>query len=376
MHLNVYTLYIFELFILVLLTVVMFCAWLGGRRDPTLGLTAIMLALGALSALLGGMRNANPLIPILLGNMVNILCYAILWNAIRLFTAKKAKWHWGAVGPLIWALCCLWPTFMQTLALRIQLNSILVITFTALTSFELWRARRQLHVTFLPAMPLIIFHGLFYTVRPFFDHGVPYAEVDGGRSSGFFSVLIFEAILYAVCLSFIILSMVYERDQLSYKQASLLDPLTGMANRRAFVQQSEIQLQRQSRDQRPLTLILFDLDNFKKINDKFGHHGGDSALIHFCHIVERCLKGPEIFARIGGEEFACLTPTDLSQALNLAETIRQQVEQESQVAIAMTVSIGLTASQPLLDTLSSLLVKADMALYQAKSSGKNRIELN
>lgn len=377
MHLDVYTLFIFELYILILLTGVMLFAWIGGRRDPTLGLTALMLAFSTAGTLLSSFRSgAHDIIPVLLSNITILFCYGILWAALRTFTGRRILLPVVFAGPLIWALFCLYPVFYHALSQRIFLGSLLIAGYTLLTTVELWHARKQLHVTFWPALPLSLFHACFYLVRPYFDDGIPYAETAGGHSSGFFAILIFEAILYAICLSFIILAMVYERGQLGYKQASLRDPLTGVGNRRAFLEYGNELIRKRKNNVFPLQLILFDLDNFKRLNDQYGHAGGDSALVFFCNVVNSTLGKKDIFARIGGEEFACLTTQPKDQAIKMAETIRFQLAQNSLHNIPMTVSVGMAYSEPEQDSISHLLIQADHALYRAKSAGKNRIELS
>ncbi|MBF7993188.1 sensor domain-containing diguanylate cyclase [Rahnella laticis] len=377
MHLDVYTLFIFELYILILLTGVMLFAWIGGRRDPTLGLMALMLAFATAGTQLSSMRSdVNDIIPVLFSNLLILLCYGIMWSAVRVFTGRRIILPGVFAGPLIWAFFCLSPDFYHSLSQRILLTSLLTAAYTLMTTVELWHVRRQLNVTFWPALPLSLFHAGFYLMRPVFDDGLPYAEMAGGHSSGFFAILIFEAILYAICLTFIILAMVYERGQLSYKLASLRDPLTGVGNRRAFLEFGNELIRKRKNCTLPLQLMLFDLDNFKKLNDQYGHAGGDSALIFFCSIVNSLLEKKDVFARIGGEEFACLTSQPKEQAIKLAETIRVRLAQSSQHNIPMTVSVGIAFSDLNQDTISHLLIQADHALYRAKSAGKNRIELS
>jgi len=377
MHLDVYTLFIFELYILILLTGVMLFAWIGGRRDPTLGLTALMLAFATAGTQLSSMRaDPDSIIPVVISNMMILLCYGIMWSAVRMFTGRRIILPAVFAGPVVWAFFCLSPVFYHSLPQRILLTSLLTAAYTLMTTLEIWHARKQLHITFWPALPLSFFHACFYVARPFFDNGLPYAEMAGGHSSGFFAILIFEAILYAICLSFIILAMVYERGQLGYKQDSLCDPLTGVGNRRAFLEYGNELIRKRKNQAFPLQLILFDLDNFKRLNDQYGHAGGDSALVFFCNVVNSTLEKKDIFARIGGEEFACLTMKPKEQAILMAETIRFQLAQNSQHNIPMTVSVGMAFSKPDQDSISHLLIQADHALYRAKSAGKNRIELS
>ena len=115
------------------------------------------------------------------------------------------------------------------------------------------------------------------------------------------------------------------------ERASLTDPLTGVTNRRGFFQMGERLLMRTRLANQPAALIMFDLDRFKTINDKFGHGTGDEVLVAFCRLATAQLRPNDLFGRIGGEEFASLLPnTTREDALWLAERVRAAVESASQ----------------------------------------------
>jgi len=157
------------------------------------------------------------------------------------------------------------------------------------------------------------------------------------------------------------------------------DDLTGIWNRRAFIAQAETELQRTSRHNRTLCLLMFDIDNFKRINDLHGHNTGDEAIKLFTECILNSKRAYDIFGRIGGEEFAMILPeTDLSSAQVLAERMRECVEQLSLQLVSgekvnFTVSIGLTEYFEEDDGIFALLYRADRKLYEAKHQGKNRV---
>lgn len=159
---------------------------------------------------------------------------------------------------------------------------------------------------------------------------------------------------------------------------TICDGLTGIANRRYFDDFFEREMARASRYGRPLTLILFDLDNFKRTNDVFGHVAGDFVLRRMANEIERMVRREELLARYGGEEFALVMPeTSLDKAIKFAEKIRRTVaemafEQEGQ-SIPCTVSLGVAT---LVQGASPehLIRAADAALYRAKANGRNRLE--
>jgi diguanylate cyclase (GGDEF)-like protein len=160
----------------------------------------------------------------------------------------------------------------------------------------------------------------------------------------------------------------------------LVDPLTGIANRRAFLQDGEAQLKRQATDPRPTAVMLLDLDNFKSINDRFGHAIGDRVLEIFADVTSSCMRHVDIFGRLGGEEFAALLrDTTRERALAVAEQIRSDFAAATrEVAgrpVVATVSIGIVISHDAVLDLSALLAQADHALYRAKDGGRNRVEV-
>lgn len=157
------------------------------------------------------------------------------------------------------------------------------------------------------------------------------------------------------------------------------DWLTAALNRRAFNDLAQLELKRSARYQRPLSLAVFDLDHFKRINDNHGHLAGDQALRQFAELCRTVLRKGDVFARFGGEEFVLLlAETDAPAALLLLERLRQEVSglvlQHGSASFCLQVSAGLAAWQPG-DTLDSLFKRADQALYAAKSSGRNRVIL-
>ena len=157
------------------------------------------------------------------------------------------------------------------------------------------------------------------------------------------------------------------------------DDLTGLPNRRRFREAAATELGRDRRYGRSLALMTIDVDNFKAINDSFGHDGGDQALIQLARIGQSVLRDSDVLARQGGDEFAVLMPeTDLAAATDAAERLRQAVAEAELAAgsarFGLTISIGLTAIEGTEEiSLNQLLKQADQALYEAKQSGRNKV---
>jgi diguanylate cyclase (GGDEF)-like protein len=161
------------------------------------------------------------------------------------------------------------------------------------------------------------------------------------------------------------------------KQARI-DGLTGLANRRQFEYQLAAELARLERFGGSLAIVLADLDDFKDVNDRFGHPAGDAVLREFARTLEERIRDIDVAARWGGEEFVLLLPgTDLAGAARVAERVRGALEERVVVSadgdpIRITASFGI-AAYPDARSAEDLLEKADAALYQAKWAGKNRV---
>ena len=182
-----------------------------------------------------------------------------------------------------------------------------------------------------------------------------------------------------VALAFLLLTAAKDEIGLQHRDAALIDSLTGVPNRRAFEAEARRMLLRAARDGTSTALLLLDLDHFKSINDTWGHAVGDRALQSFAKTVAEQLRGGDVLARLGGEEFAvALASNRVDQAAILAERVRRAVAgmpiPVSENSISMTVSIGVAAVRGAAG-LDALLAQADAALYRAKAGGRNRVEL-
>jgi len=163
------------------------------------------------------------------------------------------------------------------------------------------------------------------------------------------------------------------------ERQALTDPLTGIGNRRHFFEQGRRELQRSMRTEKRPSLLMLDIDRFKGVNDTYGHDAGDAALMALCETTLATIRNIDVFARIGGEEFAVLLPeTTTGQALIVAERLRKRlegtaVERPGGKDFNFTVSIGVAGLTAEDSGLEALLKRADEALYEAKNCGRNRV---
>jgi diguanylate cyclase (GGDEF)-like protein len=186
-----------------------------------------------------------------------------------------------------------------------------------------------------------------------------------------------ELVLYAICTVFVIFMLVSDRTVAAHKSAASTDPLTGLFNRRGFSEACGRVIEREAMSGRPVTVLIFDIDHFKSINDRFGHPAGDEILKLFSVVVSSSLRLSDLSGRIGGEEFAALLPCSLEEGVLVAERIRRVFQSSDIVCeegpVDTTVSIGV-AGGPAGTELEVLLAAADTALYQAKRTGRNKVE--
>lgn len=171
--------------------------------------------------------------------------------------------------------------------------------------------------------------------------------------------------------------LVRHRQEVHLQMQANYDYLTNIYNRRGLSHQLDIELNRAERYGTRLSFMLIDMDNFKQVNDTYGHTAGDTLLQEISELTQHSIRKSDVVARWGGEEFAILLPeADITQAQQLAEKLRSIVASHHFETVGtVTISIGVTQYQ-LIESLDDLLYRADTALYRAKELGKNRVEVD
>ena len=163
-----------------------------------------------------------------------------------------------------------------------------------------------------------------------------------------------------------------------WEDLASVDGLTGLFNRRHFLELAESEWSRFDRYERPLSLMMIDIDHFKSINDRFGHDIGDRVIEHVASICREGKRASDIVARIGGEEFVTLLPeTPLDSALLVAERLRRRIAEspllDAAARVALTASIGVAEAGARTGNIAALMKDADEALYRAKNAGRDRV---
>jgi diguanylate cyclase (GGDEF)-like protein len=308
-------------------------------------------------------------------NAVGFVACGMVWNASRVFHGRKPNLPGLVLGAIVWiaAVMSLDP---KNAALRLTIGAAIVAVYAALTAAELWSERRKSLQRRWPAFLVPVLHG-FVLMLPIVLGDLLLPADEKFSSSIWVTVFSIELVLYAVGTVFVIFMLVSERAVSVHKSAASTDPLTGMFNRRGFAEACGRVIEREAVAGRPLCVMIFDIDHFKGINDRFGHAAGDEILKLFATIVVNSLRLSDLSGRIGGEEFAALLPCPLSEGVVAAERVREAFEASGIVCeegkVDTTVSIGV-AGGPAGTELEVLLAAADTALYQAKRSGRNRVE--
>jgi diguanylate cyclase (GGDEF)-like protein len=308
-------------------------------------------------------------------NAVGFVACGMVWNASRVFHGRKPNLPGLVLGAIAWigAATALAPEASE---IRLTIGAAIVAIYAALTASELWSERRRAMQKRWPAIVVPMLHGCVLMLPILLGDLL---HPHGGLFAGSIWVTVFsiELVLYAVGTVFVIFMLVSERTVTAHKTAASMDPLTGMFNRRGFAEATSRVIEREANAGRPVTVMIFDIDHFKSINDRFGHPAGDEILKLFAAVVINSLRISDLSGRIGGEEFAALLPCSLEEAVVAAERVREAFEASGIVdetgPVDTTVSIGV-AGGPAGTELEVLLAAADTALYTAKRGGRNRVE--
>jgi diguanylate cyclase (GGDEF)-like protein len=319
-------------------------------------------------------------LPVALGmgttNVLMMTGYLMVLNAAAGLDGKRhARWSACALGTLavVWAV--VGSSFPA--ALWNHVSALPIALACALTAWTLLRSRTVQGLRSRPvAVSVLAAHALFYLGRAFV---VPVLVQRYGPDllSVVAKATMFEAVLFAVAMPMSFLALIREEDRRHLLRMSHTDQLTGLANRHAFFEQGE-RILAARRGVAPVSLLAFDLDHFKAINDRHGHAAGDEVLKLFARIARDTAGADAILVRLGGEEFAALLPgLDDRGARRIGLTIARRFAAAAASAdgpgIHATVSIGMASLEDGSD-LPGMLASADRALYSAKAAGRNRLE--
>jgi diguanylate cyclase (GGDEF)-like protein len=375
--LDITTLLIVATCITALLGVFLLFAW-SQDRVRALAWWGAAYLIGGFAAILWILDpQAVPFMPHTLPSALLLLSCGMVWTAARLFHGRRILWVSMSFGALSWMMMCTWPLFAASAANRVILASLIVSAYTFLTAAELWRERRKALMRRWPALFVPALHGAVFMFPVAIASLMPEQSGVFTLAAGWLAAFVLEAVLYVVGTAFIVLVLTKERTVSMHKSAALTDPLTGLYNRRGLIEAARELGSAPARRVKPVTVLAFDLDYFKSINDRFGHAVGDDVIRLFASVARSNMRATDFVARLGGEEFAALFSGTLDEGILVAERVRVAFETAGRTVsgryIGATVSVGVAAhAAP--TNIDALLARADEALYAAKTAGRNRVE--
>lgn len=382
MTLDVNTLFVVTIYIEAILGLLMLFAWVQDTAITAVAWWGFAHLLRAVSIMLFGMYGAAPqLVTIDLANALLFTSFATTWTGARVFDGRPVEPVYLVGGAVIWLLICRLPVIIDFAELRALAAAAIITAYAWLTAFEFWRGRSEPLLSRWPAIFMLFAYGALFLLRLPLAAMPPWARIAGDLSrSVWLTAISFQAVLLTISVAFILLAMAKGRTELRHRTAAMMDPLTGIANRRSFLHEAGLLAKRHSVDPRPTAVLLIDLDHFKSINDRFGHAVGDRVLEIFTASARAALRPGDLIGRLGGEEFAAvLADVSRDKALVAAERIRQSFAEAAQCVddrpIGATVSIGLAYCESRSLDVADLLAEADQALYHAKERGRNRVEV-
>ncbi len=381
MALDIGTLVTTVVVVLTVLSGLLALTWIQNRGVAALNIWTLCFMLCAVSAALWGSRESLPsFLAIDIANAMRLLAFGLGWQAARQFARRKGNWGLAFAPPVLWLAASGLPGFADDVRLRTIVTSLLIGAYALAIAVELWRGSRPGLRMARPAAIVLAIHGSFFLGRAGANmvSASPQLSLEVGIGAPLHSVILFEALIVALALAFLLVSAAKEQLEMQHRDASLVDPLTGIANRRGLDAAVEQMLVRSRHDGSSTALLLLDLDHFKSVNDTWGHQVGDHVLRVIASAVKQELHDGDVIARLGGEEFAvALAGSTTDRAAVLAERLRRTVAgldiRQGAASVALTVSIGVAALRAAA-SVDALFSRADAALYRAKAGGRDRVE--
>lgn len=374
MSIDIPTLFLVSTFVTSLLGIFLLVLWIQDRSARALGYwAAAYLIGGAAVALWLVMPEQLPGSRFDIASALLFLCCGLIWSGARTFHGRTTMPITAATGSFVWLIASQIPEIIESDSARVIVSSIIIATYAVLTAGELQRERRnpksRTRLFVIPVLHGVIFLSPILTTTLF--AGEPMEHV------GWLPLFTLLMLLYVVGTAFIVMVMTKEHSVQLHKTAAMTDPMTGLFNRRGFAEAAEKLIAAQRKSGQPVTVMMFDLDHFKSINDRFGHDVGDDALKAFAETASSSMRTNDVIGRLGGEEFAAIIPGGGETALIVGERVRAAFEvrgiEISGRTLNATVSIGAIEALAENADVSAMLTRADEALYAAKKLGRNRV---
>jgi diguanylate cyclase (GGDEF)-like protein len=358
----------------VLLGTFLLFVWVQERKVRALAWWGAAYLLGGAAVMLWSVPASHIPVQSELSSALLFVACGMIWNGVRLFHGRAVMPVATFAGAIVWLAFHQLPAFAIDEHGRGLLAAFLVSAYTFSIAIELGRERRASKYSAARTIVVPLIHASIFLVPIVMKVLRPQSFLHGWTE-----VFVLETLLYAVGGAFIIMLMVKDRSVYAFRSAASTDHLTGLLNRRAFLECATELRDRHRARRQPVTVLMFDLDHFKSVNDRFGHATGDAVLRVFAETARTSMRADDVLGRLGGEEFSAILPANSEIAAMVAERVRAAFEVAGEtvdgIAIGGTVSIGAAGAAGADAEIETLLARADAALYQAKEGGRNRVQL-
>lgn len=379
MQLDSLTLMIPGAFATALASLYLFGAWFMSKDRPALLWWAAANGINAVGVtiLTTGFALKVPLI-VMVGAGLITFVPGLIWGGVRRFNNLTIPVSLLTAGPVVWAAIVFMPLNIDHQKWSTLAVFVTWCMYLAGSIWILWGAGKEKLNARWPLVALLAFHAVVFLgagceiVLGTFDLNEP------PRLASFFGAYHFETIIYSMGTA-IFMGMLYrERAEIQYINAARRDLLTGTVNHGAWLDGARRLLERCQRDGLPLSMIMFDLDHFKAVNDNHGHLAGDRVLCDFANTVREALRPSDFFGRYGGEEFVVVLPgATIETAAVIADRVRRAFADSHRFLdgkpLNATVSAGIAEASEN-TTLEAIIEASDKAMYAAKNAGRNCIK--
>lgn len=286
------------------------------------------------------------------------------------------------IGSTVVVLLSTWqlPLMNQSLVMRVGLLTVVFVAISTAAAVLLWRAGDSALQPYRRAVSVVMMlNAATLVARALYMAMADELPIDPSSQSVLVPVF-FSSVLFFMALTVSLSLMLFRRKEVYLRYLARHDALTGLLNRYSLDEFAAREMARARRGEDDLSLVVLDLDNFKNVNDRFGHAAGDHVLVEAAGRIRSAIREEDVAFRIGGEEFLILLPGARGTfAQQVAERLRRLLAREPIVhrdrEIVVSTSAGVVTFDPIADDWESLQRRADQALYRAKEQGRNRVEV-
>ncbi len=352
----------------------MFIVWRNKPKERAAAYWAISFLLGALGFMTAAFAQTvlMPSVIFLVNFLLTTGSYVGIWFGFRAFNDKPPKfWPVLSVFGVWFAAYFLWPAFGTSPNIHAAAQSTIIAGFSLVCAYTVLNGPQSGKLPMaLPTAILLLTHGIIHCGHLGILTHLISSDEPLGRTL-WWSLAMLEVFIHNVSIAIACIILIKDRSEEQHRIAAETDALTGIYNRGAFVKKVDDHL---ANAEMNTSLAIFDLDHFKRINDRHGHQAGDAVLIAFAKRVKETLPKDAIFGRMGGEEFGLLLP---APAKGMHENICQLISSASipfkGISIPLSVSVGVATVEDAGNNFDHLMAAADRALYRAKKGGRNRV---